>query len=93
MVFVNIPMGEIYHNGYMYDYIYNVYVYNNFWNYSHNTADLQYMTYVVSFVLHFAHQLLQTVTIIDYAHLLYNKIVSNIDKPKKYLVLMKMVIS
>jgi hypothetical protein len=43
----NKPMGEIYHNGYMYDYIYNLYVYNNFWNYSHNTAYLQYMTYVV----------------------------------------------
>jgi hypothetical protein len=26
----NKPMDEIYHNGYMYDYIYNLYVYNNF---------------------------------------------------------------
>jgi hypothetical protein len=25
----NKPMGEIYHNGCMYDYIYNLYVYNN----------------------------------------------------------------
>jgi hypothetical protein len=36
------PMGEIYHNGCMYDYIYNLYVYNNFGNYSHSTAYLQY---------------------------------------------------
>ena len=30
---------------------------------------------------------------IELAHLLYKYFVSNIDKPKKYLVLMKMVIS
>jgi hypothetical protein len=59
-------MGEIYYNGCMYDYIYNLYVYNNFWNYNQNTAYLQYMTHVVCFVLHCAHQLLQTATTIDH---------------------------
>jgi hypothetical protein len=85
----NKPMGEIYHNGCMYDYIYNLYVINIHqicgWKarlYNQLTAIImprelgKTLIFVLGqtlpdfldsncFVLHYAHQLLQTVTTID----------------------------